>query len=582
MPFQRADKDQRAYFLANQEAVGLLEQITALEKGQAVPYIKIWQIEPGTGKPVNVAEDGVTPKAPLTLKSIEPPRFGATSDIQFRERPPVSLDRLSVKTNSFRGAITNQAVEISWTVHRPDVIFGDPIPGVDNWSTIITPGLMHVVEYGWQSSGQHPLLNGDGYMSTSGGKRISIPAKKRVVFTVIDYSFKITPDLQFKIVTHAVENGDLHLRTATLAGLFHPNEEANQQQRSSNHQVDTAQPIQINDKSVKQLFDDLQNRLKQVPRGRNIPGVGSVIKFQDFADKFFAPTLDRILTQQMGFKTVNLWMGNFNKRAGLTSKRFGSNNMSEASIGDFEVPLDWIQKQFQEVVKTGINLSVTNFVTMFTHLFQADEVWDRTSPALDKFGIENYTTPDVRVKTVMNGDTIDFYITDVKSEVVRFTESDREKGGENLTTDQIREKLKSSNIPYVKLLKANSFILDSNFDVVNDEQMKAILIKRYNAPTREQFVQEPTAQRRAAAPAPQQLIYSSAIVGQITMIGNFCFDTFAMIWLDFGVKNWNGTFFVNEHEDVLERGSFITSVSVQATGEDPLNTQGRIPLTTAH
>lgn len=575
--FKQLAEGQRAYFPANQESVSLLEGITAVEKALAVPYVRIWQVKPGSGAPVHPDDGGTSPRRPLSLAMVEPPRFGSPADVNFRERPPVSLNNISIKTNSFRGAFTNQTIQMSWTVHRPDVIFGQEDPTRDNWSTLITPGLMHVIEYGWQSSGRHPLLNGDGYHTDVGGRRITIPAKKRVVFTVIDYSFKITSDMQFEIVTFAVENGDLHLRTATLAGLTLPEDDQLQLERQKENMVRIARPVVFNQKEAKGIFGQLQNRLRQLHRASRVTGVGDTVRFQEFADKFFAPVLE-VALQQMGFKTINLWMGTFNQRAGKTVKKFGSKTLDSRSIGDFEVPVDWLQDRFRDIVQTGTSISVTNFVTVFTHLMQSDEVWDRTDSRVDRFGVENYTMPDVRVRTIANGDTIDFFVTDVRDEVTRFTESDRLKGGEQLTLDQIRQKLKDRNVPYVQFMKANSFITNNSFNVVNDEQLKAILIKRYNSPTREEFHSQPTADRRKGAPAPSQLIYSSAIVGEFEMIGNFCFDTFAMIWLDFGVKNWSGTFFVNEHEDVIERGNFRTRVSVQATGEDPLNTQGRVDL----
>jgi hypothetical protein len=575
LSFRQLSAGQKAYFPSNQEAVGLLEGITSVEKALAVPYVRIWQVKPGNGMPVHPDSTGVAPRYPLSIRMVEPPKFGATADVQFRERPPVSLNRVSVKTNSVRGAFTNQTIEMSWTVHRPDVIFGDSDPTRDSWSTLITPGLMHVLEYGWQSSGRHPLLNGDGYHSDAGGRRLTIPAKKRIVFTVIDYSFKISPDMQFEIVTQAVENGDLHLRTATLAGLTLPaDDEIQQEERDKDNRVKIARPIVFNQKEAKGIFGQLQNRLRQLKRASRITGVGDTVSFQEFSDRFFAPVL-QVALQQMGFKTINLWMGTFNQRAGKTVKRFGAKTLDGASIGDFEVPVDWLQEKFREIVQTGASISVTNFVTVFTHLMQSDEVWDRSESRVDRFGVENYTMPDVRVRTIANGDTIDFFVTDVRDEVTRFTESDRVKGGERLTTDQIRQKLKDKNVPYIRMLKANSFITGCNFNVVNDEQLKAILIKRYNAPTREEFHSQPTADRRKGVVEPSQLIYSSAIVGDIEMIGNFCFDTFAMVWIDFGVPNWNGTFFVNQHEDLIERGTFRTIVSLQATGEDPLNTQGR-------
>ena len=80
--------------------------------------------------------------------------------------------------------------------------------------------------------------------------------------------------------------------------------------------------------------------------------------------------------------------------------------------------------------------------------------------------------------------------------------------------------------------------------------------------------------KASRAPAAQQ-IYSPVMRGSITTIGNFILDAFNLVWLDFGVKRWDGPFTVYEMEDVIERGLFTTTYSVFSPGTDPLGTQGR-------
>src|SRR5690606_8017238 len=99
--------DDRPYVPFSQTAIEQLEWITATEKAQAVPYVRIWQVDARTGMPVNGRQDDPSePVAPLNLQTTAPPVFGSSAVDRLRDRPPVSLDRISIKTEAPRGDIT--------------------------------------------------------------------------------------------------------------------------------------------------------------------------------------------------------------------------------------------------------------------------------------------------------------------------------------------------------------------------------------------------------------------------------------------------------------------------------------------
>jgi hypothetical protein len=108
--------------------------------------------------------------------------------------------------------------------------------------------------------------------------------------------------------------------------------------------------------------------------------------------------------------------------------------------------------------------------------------------------------------------------------------------------------------------------------------MAGIFQRRYfgdKSLNRDQKVNQPSAaQKENRSPAVQQ-IYSPVIQGTITMLGNFVFDTFGLIWLDFGVARWDGPFQLDSREDVIERGVFTTTMKIHSTGTDPLGTKSR-------
>lgn len=579
--FKELKSTDRPFFTANEEVVELLESMTAPELALAVPYIKIWKINPDTGAPANPdPNDTKRPKAPVSLKFIEPARFGASADVRFRERPPASLEHLSVKTYSYRGAITTREIQLSFKIHRPDIIFGEKENGVDDLSDMLLAGNMFVIEYGWASSGKHPLLNGEGYNQNNGSTNVTIPGRKQIVVNVDKYTFSITADLQFNINVHGIESGDLHLRAAPLASIRLKDEKQVALDAKQQGKKLSPRRLHMTDKDAiaEGIYKDLQNRLnslKDSNKLRTFPKIGIMVTFKDFVNKFFAPVLEEAFTS-VGYKEINLWVGTFNDRAGKTVKLYGSQDVSNGrNINEFLLPLSWIQEKFSDMIKKATEVSVVNFISIFTRFFAADEIWDRTDSKKDALSLDNYTIPDVRVKTIANGTKVDFYIVDIQNEVAQFVEDDRQKGDEKLTADQLRDKLKKKNVPYVQLMKAQSFIKEADFNVNIDDQIRSILIKRYNEQSRDELTGQPTLTRKKGSPPPEQLIYASAIDGEIKMIGNFAFDMFAMIWLEFGVRSWDGTFYVMEHEDTVDRAGFTTQIHVRSTGMDPLNTQGR-------
>ena len=107
------------------EALQALEQIPAADKAQAVPYALLWEINQTTGEPMH-GKDGI-PSNPLSLILTQSPKFGASINnvdkSRFRERAPVSLERISIKTENPRGLIIIRTVNLSFVVHKPDVIF---------------------------------------------------------------------------------------------------------------------------------------------------------------------------------------------------------------------------------------------------------------------------------------------------------------------------------------------------------------------------------------------------------------------------------------------------------------------------
>jgi hypothetical protein len=167
-----------------------------------------------------------------------------------------------------------------------------------------------------------------------------------------------------------------------------------------------------------------------------------------------------------------------------------------------------------------------------------------------------------------------------------YTDQLKEDKSLNLKTKtriQLRDHLKSNDVPYISLMKANSYIKDVNFQIIHDDKIQSIFISRAYNTERKQVTNSPDMQNRSKQKdgilmprgvTPEHLLYASAMQGSITMIGNFVYTRFGYCWLDFGVKIWSGPFYITSREDVIDPGGFTSKVEFISAGNDPLNIKG--------
>lgn len=582
-PFSPADKT----------VVDLLEGILSAEKGQAVPRVLFWEIDPTTGKAMRANQDG-SPRAPLSLQLAEPPKFGASvtdKEFRFRERPPVSLERVSVKSRNPRGLLSYEEIEIAFTVHRPDVVFED-IDQTDHdaWASLIVPGRAHAMEYGWSASTgvKNGLLNGEG---VDAGNGVVIPGKRQIRFSIVTYDFAVLGDNQIRFNVKGIELGEFNLRQAFLTP------QADQQQTGGSPADTQSAKAAARIKSEKDPYSsdraELNRLLKKVqdkvadkqnaPKGQK-PG-GKSVQFGKLLEFVFVPRIRDAFTE-MGMEVKNIFVGRFNERAGKPTRKYGNTDMAGRPISEFTFPLDEVQQVFTDLMNLGERLTVVNFISPFLRLFEDPTRWDRGDEQ-DKFA---HTVPQVAMRSAfrrLNNGKIEvtFYIFDTNREYTRFAPSDKDKlKPGHYTKSDVRQAVLDAGVPFVSLVKANSFVKEPAFQVVMDEQMKSIFMRRYatQSRSREQVTSQPdvVAKQLTPPPDPRQL-FSASIQGDLVILGNFVFDVFMLIWIDFGVPFWDGPFNVLEKEDIIEPGEFTTRLKVVSAGTDPLGTQGRPNPTTS-
>lgn len=572
----------------SQAAVDLLESITPADKAQAVPYVMMWEINPSTGKAMHPNSDG-SPKRPISVVYVEPPKFGSHSinpDATFRERPPVSLERVSIKTQNPRGTILYSVIELSFTVHKPDIVFeehinedGSHVGDGDSWSSLVTPGQSFALEYGWSASTavKNGILNGDGYSNKQTG--VIIPGRRQIRFVVTNYKFAIQRDLSIKFTVKAFEMGEFNLRQAFIVP---PEQKEGQADHSALVKKNDELDPYANDRNGLQLLlKKFQDRVEGSSTVVNSPKTGGKsVPFGLVFDVIFAEQIEAAF-KDVGFQLGGIFVGRFNTRAGKPALKYSAGaDVNDQPIADFMIPLSDVTKVFKDLLATGTRLTVYNFIEPFLKLFSEPSIWDRAGEA----NSTSNTIPNIAMRSITrkmrDGKTeVFFYIFDMNREFTKFTPDDAKKLPRQASSrDDIRKIVTGAGVPFISLTRANSFIDSCEFDAQQDEQMAGIFINRYFGDkhiNREQKVSSPdVAGKENRAPAAQQ-IFSPVLRGTLGLLGNFVFDAFNLAWIDFGVKRWDGPFNIYELEDVIERGSFMTRVSVYSAGTDPLGTQGR-------
>lgn len=542
-----------AFLNTSQEVVDLLESITPAEKAQAVPYAKIWRIDPITEAPLK--------KIPLSVQLVTPPSFGASiTDSQevarYKERPPVSLNSIVIKNDTPQGILTYRTLTLSFRVHRPDVVFENEAVNSDRdrWADIIIPGSVFTLEYGWSASSgvKNDMINGIG-VSTGANDVARTPGRITIRFAVVNYNFTILPNGEFDFTVQAIENRLNDFRSIPL-GLFNSDELVEGQQN----------PADPKTPKGKKLIGNVQKRIKsQLNDGSGLVTLGKVL------NELVAPAF---LAAYKG-RDLKLFLGSFNDQAGATTKKYGNVTLTSGPIGGFKIPVDEITKILGSMMSTGVQMTVDAFMVRLLSITKDPRAYDDRAWKVKENEGRQSQMPNIIMRKFEDKKSVSIFLLDFKREFVKLiaaSESDKELAK---TREGVRKVLKRNKIPIISFGKGNSYIENANFSVQSNDQMKSIFIRRYYEQDRTEQQEEQSKHKRDAL--EKEVLYSSAINGDIQILGTAAFELFGLVWLDFGIKRWDGPFNVLNREDTISPGTFTTRITLQAASDDPLGTQGR-------
>jgi hypothetical protein len=566
----------------------LLEGMSPAQLGQAVPYIRIHELTAAGGQ-----------GAKLTTDVYTPPKFGQPLDRRFGERPDVSIENLQVKYMMPRGWILYRELEFNITVHNPDAVFRSSSGSL--MSSLLDFNKSHIVYYGW-SGGSSVLSNGppaenpdpvppdptrvSGYQDYTRGMMIAhnpipgtqdslpanyrdvIPVKAAIRFKVTNYNFTIEPDMQVKFHIHAIEDGEIATRDAVIFN----NRNILPIFDTTGLTLDMAGPVfdkissyfinEIMERS-KDEYHEIEIEDKKDPSKPPAKQMERFIKLEHVFNIFFADPIVYSM-QALGYKNPLLELGLFNRRCPTTTAAYGKFDYAMKPIADFLIPVKKVSDLVARMITANSQMTAYGMIREFCGILNNPEVWQSNSA--DKKMI-----PELVLRTRYNPDTGTalFQLIDRKYYIAN--NSFDIEATENTKRSVLKGMLKNNNIPYLRLMTQLSYFKDVKFDVVNDEQMKSIMINRAIAKTRADIATGDARNSQLYGGQPGfAMMYRSAIKGTLTMLGNFAFDVFGIVWFEFGIPAYDGLFYVLARTDNVNSDGFFTTLTLQAEGSDPL------------
>lgn len=570
------------------EGVRALEQINAADKAKAVPYLKIWQIDRDSNKPIGEE---------LSLQFWKPPVFGSSLGERYGERPPVSLVSVHVKHVNPGGYILFREVDVKLKVHRPDAIFNSLNDTSNVIGSLLTPGRVHILKYGWQgaknpmlSTGvwdieKYPEMNSEEQSQVDYAKKNDLPepkfyknivaAKAVVRFSVTNYTFSISADNQIDISVHGIEDGELNTRYTNLldcrgireAPALKKVDDKDKPKIQKQYMDGVIQDLM--DKIVRQLNDPVEVTLEDGKKTKE-----RYIEFADLLRVLFSDPFSKTFTQ-LGYNHIHFWTGVFNSNAPDAAAIYGGQKLGASSIGKLLIRYKDVSEILNGLVSTNGKITVYNVLGQFFGLinsskFYVNRGYDAPPASMPELIVVPQYNPD--------GNAIDLWIIDRKRYLTTlgslgFTEFNLSAKRLELQKDMVKleQTIRGLAVPYISMYQSESYVQSSKFDVVADELMKSIFIKKAIVLDRHEITQNDQAALQINRDQVESsLLYRSAIKGQITMIGNFIFNIMGIMWLNFGVKAWDGFFYVLTKEDKIDSTGFTTSITVQAEGSNPL------------
>ncbi len=554
--------DYRPFVRASIAALEQLEAATAPEIALAVPYVNITQVDPFTAERVG---DNIMKEL------LASPRYTDPMGAFFAERPLVSFTRLEVKTEQQYGYAFNNIISLEFTVHKPDVVFSSE--EYVGWRELLVEGAAFLLEYGWVSNPgalKNDLLNGIGFYDRDSG--FVVQSRTSMLFCVVRYTVNLQGNGSLLFSMEGRTMGNLGLRQVSLGDelvqtfvsdtrtVGNPLQGWKQVQNT----IDAAGEDSVR-KAIQRRVANL-DKAKGFSRGRQ-----RFVRLGDVLDSLISPVLER-MCGKIGYRRADLFLGRFNRRAGRTSDDYGGIELSGKSIGDFPIPVDVLRQTLTNLQIRGKLMRVESFIDQILSLTRGQARWSAGSFVPNVFPISREVPED-------DGTVFFYAIADAGDGSDVFEGQGDEIPAEAITKQEVFARLADRSIPVLELGRATSIIKEFNFDINPEPLQRSIFAERQLQARKSavQMVEQPDPRGIAGRANPAQIIPLSILQGTISLVGNFVFQLFSYVWIEFyNAYPISGIYNVRSRSDVIEAGNFTTVIELISEGIDPFNTRRRL------
>lgn len=555
------------------DGVAALYKITAEEKARAVPFLNLFEVDFRTNKKIG---------EPLSFQFRQPADFGKSlGNVRYGERPAVSFESVSIKTVNPTGLILFREIQMSITVHRPDVLFDSGGPAARTMGALITSGRTFVMTYGWQGGSGAILQTGHNKAETVEIKdpndpektkkktdwTLQFPARRSIRFSVVNYTFKVNRDNSISFSVFGMEDGELFTRNAIFLDQDGMENQTLEKRRE-------ALRVRVGQMAILKQVDVSEGT------GSNDMEPRFFVTLKDLFDIFVARPLERSYNQ-LGITDVDLNLGVFNGKCMQAAERYGGLKHAAGPIGGFLIPVDRVD-EIINMILTHEQVTVYNVMLHVMDIIHDPKTWSRKDTPPD--ALVSQPQMVIRTQYDVNKKKASVWVIDLKRYVTQLNGGSLSEHDLHLKkaefTKQLDRFLAQGKLAKIVLGRGESFIEDASFDVTNDELMKSIQAKKSLLMSRDAIAAgDPRKVEELANIASAQFLYRSAVRGRITMLGNFVFDALGEFWIDFGVRFWDGIFWIREKTDTVTSSGFTSTVDVIAEGSNPLGVKAAPPTT---
>lgn len=553
--------DVNPFYRATQSPIDVLQSADAATLALSVPFVKLTQVDPYTGKPLE--------KPPFTLDVTSAPGFGRqATEGRLLERPLVSLESVNVKAEATIGLDKQDLIDLSFVVHDPyTVFFGDDT--LSTFRALIQEGNSFLLEYGWRGNSRNDMLNGVGLFDEDAGLTVPSIARMRIMMYTWQADFDSKGEMKLNVKTR--QDGELSLREAKLSKFLDLN--GFEPDRVSKRKRPRASlPQQDADAGTAESVVKTLNTLSKV----TVKPHGECFFFGDILDALVAPAVTSACLAT-GYAGVDLYLGNFSKRCKRSSPACGSRALADKSIGDALVPVKQLTTALGQLHAAGETVVLRNFIEALAGIVSSPSSWADDRP--------NTSTPQLFVGTATRhvGTTgLNFVLFFADRHLVAIDPSEFDRGDMLDPADQSKEKVlarvRSRNIPILQFGHAGSIISECSFNTIVDDPMRSVFLDNAfkNRKSQVQALSQPDPLDRKGRSQPEDYAFFSGVQATVTMLGNFVFSWGQTVWLDvFNVHPISGLFTVHGIENSVTPAGFVTKLTLTTTGTDPLNTRRR-------